>query len=97
MNHYLDLDDVIAIGGSWIVDSSFVIAKDWSGLAKRANEVRNVVKNKIRQIFIICTLLIQLLNSYMRKQGVLYEASCYIWRNNGTLAHPKTFAYDKHA
>ena len=44
MNHYLDLDDVIAIGGSWIVDSSFVIAKDWSGLAKRANEVRNVVK-----------------------------------------------------
>ena len=44
MNHYLALDDVIAIGGSWIVDSSFVIAKDWSGLAKRANEVRNVVK-----------------------------------------------------
>lgn len=44
MNHYLDLDDVIAIGGSWIVDSSFVRAKDWSGLAKRANEVRNVVK-----------------------------------------------------
>ena len=44
MNHYLDLDDVIVIGGSWIVDSSFVIAKDWSGLAKRANAVRNVVK-----------------------------------------------------
>lgn len=44
MNHYLDLEDVIAIGGSWIVDSSFVIAKDWSGLAKRATEVRNVVK-----------------------------------------------------
>ena len=46
MNHYLNLENVIAIGGSWIVDSSFVIAKDWSGLTKRANEVRNVVEKK---------------------------------------------------
>ena len=44
MNHYLYLDDVIAIGGSWIVDSSFVIAKDWTGLTKRAAEVRNLVE-----------------------------------------------------
>ena len=44
MNHYLDLEHVIAIGGSWIVDSSFVEAKDWTGLAKRAAEVRNLVE-----------------------------------------------------
>ena len=46
MNHYLDLDNVIAIGGSWIVDSSFVEAKDWVGLTKQAAIVRNAVKNK---------------------------------------------------
>ena len=46
MNHYLDLENVIAIGGSWIVNSSFIEAKDWSGLTKRAAEVRNVVENK---------------------------------------------------
>ena len=46
MNHYLDLENVIAIGGSWIVNSSFIEAKDWSGLTKRAAEVRNVVANK---------------------------------------------------
>tara|TARA_Y200000002_G_scaffold367113_1_gene358807 strand:- start:293 stop:937 length:645 start_codon:yes stop_codon:yes gene_type:complete len=46
MNHYLNLDNVIAIGGSWIVDSSFVEAKDWVGLTKQAAIVRNAVKNK---------------------------------------------------
>ena len=46
MNHYLDLENVIAIGGSWIVDSSLVEAKDWVGLAKQAAVVRNAVKNK---------------------------------------------------
>ena len=44
MNHYLNLENVIAIGGSWIVDSSFVGAKDWTGLTKRAAEVRNLVE-----------------------------------------------------
>ena len=50
MNHYLNLENVIAIGGSWIVDPSFVEVKDWAGLTKRATEVRNVVEkiDKIR-------------------------------------------------
>ena len=47
MNSYLDYDDVIAIGGSWIVDSTLVEAKDWIGLTNRAAEVRTAVtKNR---------------------------------------------------
>lgn len=45
MNQYLDLENVIAIGGSWIVDSAFVGARDWTGLTKRAAEVRKLVEN----------------------------------------------------
>ena len=50
MNHYLNLENVIAIGGSWIVDPSFVEVKDWAGLTKRATEVRNGIEkiDKIR-------------------------------------------------
>ena len=44
MNQYLYLENVIAIGGSWIVDSALVEAKDWTGLTKRAAEVRNLVE-----------------------------------------------------
>lgn len=46
MNTYLDFDDVIAIGGSWIVDTGLVEAKDWNELTNRAAHVRaSITKN----------------------------------------------------
>jgi 2-dehydro-3-deoxyphosphogluconate aldolase/(4S)-4-hydroxy-2-oxoglutarate aldolase len=46
MNTYLDFDNVIAIGGSWIVDTGLVEAKDWNELTNRAAHVRaSITKN----------------------------------------------------
>lgn len=40
MAGYLDREDVLAVGGSWIVQGQLVADKDWAGIAARAKEVR---------------------------------------------------------
>jgi len=45
MNEYLDIDNVIAIGGSWIVKDQLVLNKQWKEITKRALEVRNSINN----------------------------------------------------
>ena len=45
MNEYLNIDNVIAIGGSWIVKDQLVLNKQWKEITKRALEVRNIINN----------------------------------------------------
>ena len=45
MNEYLSIDNVIAIGGSWIVKDQLVLNKQWKEITKRALEVRNIINN----------------------------------------------------
>ena len=45
MNEYLNIDNVIAIGGSWIVKDQLVSNKQWKEITKRALEVRNIINN----------------------------------------------------
>ena len=45
MNKYLNIDNVIAIGGSWIVKDQLVLNKQWKEITKRALEVRNIINN----------------------------------------------------
>ena len=45
MNEYLNIDNVIAIGGSWIVKDKLVLNKQWKEITKRALEVRNIINN----------------------------------------------------
>ena len=45
MNEYLNIDNVIAIGGSWIVKDQLVLNKQWEEITKRALEVRNIINN----------------------------------------------------
>ena len=40
MLDYLKLDNVAAVGGSWIVDQQLVAVKDWDGITAKANAVR---------------------------------------------------------
>ena len=43
MNEYLNIDNVIAIGGSWIVKDQLVLNKKWKEITKRALEVQNTI------------------------------------------------------
>ena len=43
MNEYLDIDNVIAVGGSWIVNDQLVLNKQWKEITKRALEVSNKI------------------------------------------------------
>ena len=45
MNEYLNIDNVIAIGGSWIVKDQLVLNKQWKEITNRALEVRNIINN----------------------------------------------------
>ena len=45
MNEYLNIDNVIAIGGSWIVKDQLVLNKQWKEITKRALEVRTIINN----------------------------------------------------
>ena len=45
MNEYLSIDNVIAIGGSWIVKDQLVLNKQWKEITKRELEVRNIINN----------------------------------------------------
>ena len=45
MNEYLNIDNVIAIGGSWIVKDQLVSNKQWKEITNRALEVRNIINN----------------------------------------------------
>ena len=45
MKEYLNIDNVIAIGGSWIVKHQLVLNKQWKEITKRAFEVRNIINN----------------------------------------------------
>ena len=45
MNEYLNVDNVIAIGGSWIVKDQLVSNKQWKEITNRALEVRNIINN----------------------------------------------------
>ena len=45
MKEYLNIDNVIAIGGSWIVKEQLVLNKQWKEITKRAFEVRNIINN----------------------------------------------------
>jgi 2-dehydro-3-deoxyphosphogluconate aldolase/(4S)-4-hydroxy-2-oxoglutarate aldolase len=39
MLDYLQLDNVCAVGGSWIVDQQLVAVKDWDGITAKASAV----------------------------------------------------------
>ncbi len=43
MTEYLNIDNVIAIGGSWIVKDQLVLNKQWKEITKRALEVQNTI------------------------------------------------------
>lgn len=43
MKDYLGLDNVPAIGGSWIVEKGLVENENWDGLTARAAEVREII------------------------------------------------------
>ena len=45
MKEYLNIDNVIAIGGSWIVKDQLILNKQWKEITKRAFEVRNIINN----------------------------------------------------
>ena len=45
VNEYLNIDNVIAIGGSWIVKDQLVLNKQWKEITKRALEVRTIINN----------------------------------------------------
>ncbi len=45
MTEYLNIDNVIAIGGSWIVKDQLVLNKQWKEITKRALEVQNTIKD----------------------------------------------------
>ncbi len=48
MMDYLNSKHVVAIGGSWIVQSQLVQDKDWAGITERAKDVRRVVEGSVK-------------------------------------------------
>lgn len=48
MMGYLNSKHVVAIGGSWIVQSKLVQDKDWNAITARAREVRQVIDGAVK-------------------------------------------------